>query len=493
MKKNLIRLLLPTTLVMGMATVLWAAVPPPVVQNNFIYDTKFASFAVPDCLGCHGGTDPAQDKQNAVLVTLHHNLINTTVPAVSCYNTAAVTPTTLATGCHVLIPAPGGGFTFQDFRNCLNCHTGQSPHHMSTYAANQDCVHCHGKAIDNPNDGHYIPTYAINTDSTKGGVTPAPHGRSIPDPANPGQTIITQGCAACHQANTAAVPPIYGNNDTHHGTNIGSVLAPGGVGQCSWCHDTTSSSGSSIRGCESCHGVRSLHNISFDTTNANNLGVVVPGNEDPGFGHVGANWDCQGCHSSWNGTAVNPETAATNPSIGSLSTTVVTANTATQLIINGGSFTNTDPLGTTTYKPVVTLIKDGNTVTLTPFSFTSSEVKVLLPATLQQGIYELRVDKSGTFSNLTKLIVAPRLTVNTAVLSASTLTITGVGFGSTPTAQTQALLGVFVDAAQATVVSWSDTKIVATSPAFAAGKTATVKTLYGPVAGTIFNAGPKGK
>lgn len=478
MKKSLVSLALTAALILGMAVVLWANVPPPPVnQSLYIYDTKYGTFTVADCHKCHGA-DPG-------LVTLHHNLINTTTPAVSCYNASGTTPTTLATGCHVLVPATGGGYTFQDFRNCLNCHTGQSPHHMSTFAANQDCVHCHGKAIDNPKDGHYIPSYAINTDSTKGGVTPAPHGRSVPDPVNPGKTIITQGCAACHQADATAVPAIFSNADLHHGTNIGSFLQPGGAGQCNWCHDASTS----IRGCEQCHGVNSLHNIQADTPNVNNLGTIVPGKENLGYGHIGNNWDCQGCHSSWTGLSTS-DTTATVPSIGSLSTSIVTAGIGTQLIINGGSFTNTDTLGTMTYTPVVTLANGGNTITLTPFSFTSSEIKVLLPA-LQQGIYELRVDKSGTFSNLTKLIVAPRLAVKAAMLSANTITIAGVGFGSAPTAQTRELLGVFAGTTPAKIISWSDTSIVATSPAFVAGNTVTVKTLFGAVDSTIYAAAKK--
>lgn len=478
MKKRMLSLTMTATLVLGMAAVLWATVPPPPVnQSLYIYDTKFGTFTVADCHQCHGA-DPG-------LVTRHHNLINTTVPAVSCYNASGTTPTTLATGCHVLIPAVGGGYTFQDFRNCLNCHTGQSPHHMSTFAANQDCVHCHGTAVDNPKDGHYIPSYAINTDATKGGVTPAPHGRTVPDLANPGKTIIVQGCAACHQANATAVPAIFSNADLHHGTNIGSFLQPGGVGQCTWCHDASTS----IRGCEQCHGVKSLHNIQADSPNLNNLGTIVPGKEDLGYGHIGNNWDCQGCHFSWTGSATS-DTTATVPSISSLSTSIVTAGTETQLIINGGSFTNTDASGITNYTPSVTLTNGVDIIRLTPFSFTTSEVKVLLPA-LQQGIYELRVDKSGTFSNLTKLIVAPSLSVKAAMLSANTITITGVGFGSTPTAEAKALLGVFVDATQAKTISWSDTKIVATSPAFAAGKIVTVKTLFGPIDSTIFGASKK--
>lgn len=473
MKKTVVSLAVASALVMGMSALLSAKVPPPPVNQNpaTIYDTKFGTFTVADCKGCHG-TD-------AALVTLHHNLINTTTPAVSCYNSSGTLPATLATGCHVLVPAVGGGYTFQDFRNCLNCHTGQSPHHMSTWAAAQDCQHCHGSVIDNPKDGHYIPTYAINTDSTTGGVTPAPKGRSVPDPANPGKTIIVQGCAACHQADATATPQIYGNNDLHHGTNIGSFLQPGGVGSCNWCHDANTT----IRGCEQCHGVKSLHNIQFDSTNANNLGTIKPGNEDLGYGHIGNNWDCQGCHSSWNGTATG-DTQIIAPAVSSLNTPVITAGTTNQLIISGGGFTNDDNNGNA-YTPVVTLTAaNGAKTTYTPFSFTNTEVKINLPA-LVAGIYEVRVDKSGTFSNLKKLVVAPKQLVKSSLLSGTTLTITGSGFGTAPSGASKALMGVFVGTTQARIVLWSDTRVVASSPAFAAGKTATIKTLFGPLNSTI--------
>lgn len=482
-RKVLLSMSLAAGLVVGVAAVNWAKVPPPPVnQNLYIYDTKFTSFTTDDCHKCHG-TDPQ-------LVTLHHNLIYTTTPAVSCYNATGTTPTTLATGCHVLVPSPSGGYTFQDFRTCSNCHTGQSPHHgqSSANAVAQNCMHCHGSAIDNPLDGHYIPTYAINTDSTTGGVTPAPHGRSVPDPANPGKTIIVQGCAACHQADATAVPQIYGNNDTHHGTNIGSFLQPGGIGSCNWCHDAATS----IRGCEQCHGVKSLHNIAFNSPNPNNPTTIVPGQEDLGYSHIGNNWDCVGCHGSWTGAAAGDAIpAATAPAIGSLNTSVVTAGQSATLIISGEGFTNQDQMGNT-YNPVVTLKSGDNTITLTPFSVTTSEVKVLLPA-LQQGTYELRVDKSGTVSNLTKLIVAPKLALKAATLSGSTLTITGVGFGKAPSAEASKLLGVFVGSTQAKIVSWSDTKISASSPVFGGGKTVAVKTLFGPVQGTIFVASKKAR
>lgn len=479
MKKIMSIMTLATSLVLGLAVVNWATVPPPPVnQTLYIYDTKFSQFTTDDCHRCHG-TDPQ-------LVTLHHNLIYTTTPAVSCYNASGTTPTTLATGCHVLVPSPTGGYTFQDFRTCSNCHTGQSPHHgpTSANAVAQDCVHCHGNAIDNPTDGHYIPTYAINTDSTTGGVTPAPNGRPVPDPANPGKTILVQGCAACHQANASANPPIFSNADTHHGTNIGSFLQPGGIGDCTWCHNAQAP----IRGCEACHGVKSLHNIQANTPNPNNLSTIVPGNEDLGYGHIGNNWDCVGCHGSWTGSA-DATTAATAPAIGSLSSSVVTAGQSATLIINGEGFMNQDSMGNT-YNPVVTLTNGQNTITVTPFSVTTSEIKVVLPA-LQQGIYELRVDKSGTVSNLTRLIVAPQLAIKAATLSGSTLTITGIGFGTAPSAEASKLLGVFAGPVQAKVVSWSDKKIVASSQVFGGGKTVTVKTLFGPVESTIFAAAKK--
>lgn len=459
-----------------------SATPPPVPQTLGIWDTKFTQFTVTDCHKCHGD-DPT-------IVTLHHNLIYTTTPAVSCYNATGTLPTTLVTGCHVLVASPSGGYTFQDFRNCFNCHTGNSPHHgpNSQYAVAQDCQHCHGKIlIDNPNDGHYIPTYTINGDSTKGGVTPNPVGRQVVDPANPLNTITVQGCAACHQASSAVTPPIYSNQDTHHGTNIGN---PDGIGSCTWCHGTGSNA-FTIRACEACHGVKSLHNIQANSPNANNLGTIVPGNEDAGYGHIGNNWDCVGCHGSWTGSATQ-DTTATAPSISTLNVSVIRAGVAsTTLIITGESFVNLDTLGNE-YKPTVTLTKGTSTITLTPFSVTTSEVKVVLPA-LEQGIYEVRVEKNGGGSNLKKLIVAPQQAIKNATLSGSTLTISGVGFGSAPSGAEQQILGVFVGGTQAKIVSWSDSKVVASSNAFGGGKTVTVQTLFGPVDGNIFAASKKAK
>jgi hypothetical protein len=120
-------------------------------------------------------------------------------------------------------------------------------------------------------------------------------------------TATVQGCEACHQADPTATPkPIFSNADNHHGTGIGATDPL----QCNWCHNVTS--GITIRQCEACHGVKSIHNIQVDTPAAANLGSIVPGAENLGYGHIGNDYDCKGCHWSWFGNSA-PFTAATVP------------------------------------------------------------------------------------------------------------------------------------------------------------------------------------
>lgn len=462
--------------VAALGTIAWAAVPPPPAnQSLFIYDTSFDKFTVNDCHGCHG-TDPS-------LVLLHHALINNPATGViaSCINSSGTVPATLATGCHTLTGSSATGFAIADAKDCFACHT-QSPHHMTTPAADQDCKFCHGAAIDNPKDGHYLPSYATNTGA--GGVTPAPSGRTVTDPTT-GQSIIVQGCAACHQASSAVVPVIVSNKGSHHGTGIGQGL-PGTVGNCTWCHDALSSPSSAIRACEACHGVNSLHNIQLDSPATANLNTVSPGNELKGYGHIGNNWDCQGCHYSWTGTASLEMTTAVAPSIKNLSTTSVIAGKAATLTITGNSFLNSSSSGATNYAPKVTLTDAAGTViTLTPFAATVSEIQVTLPNTLKPGVYDVRVDKSGTFSNRTVLVVSPEVRVDSAVVSGSSLTISGAGFGSAPPVEFQKLLGVFYNGIPLKPISWTDTKIAVSSTGLSTSGSVTVKTLYNTVTTTF--------
>lgn len=473
-RQRIFGLALTIATILGSTALIWAAVPPPPVnQDLYIYDTSFQNFTVETCLECHG-THPE-------LVILHHSLINSTVPAVSCINASGTVPATLATGCHA-VTGSAGGFVVEAPRDCFTCHSTSPHHNPTTPAANQDCQACHGSAVDNPLDGHYIPTYPINT--AAGGVTPGPVGRTVAG-TTPGTTIIVQGCAACHQPDPAATPrAIFSNMDLHHGTGIGQG-GPNSIGTCQWCHGTGADS-FTIRGCEVCHGVNSLHNIQADSPNSANLGSILPGQEDLGYGHIGNNWDCTGCHWSWTGSSAGDITTATVPAIKSLSRKMVTVGKAATLTINGNSFINDNTTGTTTYTPVVTLSRGSDTVIkLTPFSSTVSEIQVNLPTTLQQGLYDLRVEKSGTISNLATLVVAPEVLIKSAVLSSKTLTITGTGFGTAPSGEFASRLGVFTNGTLAKTVSWSNNKIVATSPAFSAGTTVRLNTLFGEVSGNI--------
>lgn len=462
-KKVLLSMSLVAGLVLGVTAVNWANVPPPPVNQTLgIADTKFGNLTMTECKQCHTGTDTQ-------LAEMHHALINTVTPAASCIRNAS-DPATLTTGCHVLVSDGSGGFVFDDFRDCLKCHTS-SPHHVTTAALQRDCQKCHGSLIDNPLDGHYIPTYGISS------VTPLPDGRTVAVPGT-NETAVVQGCEACHQADAAATPkPIFSNADTHHGTGIGQP----GQGDCTWCHSVTSSI--TIRQCEACHGVKSLHNIQADTPAAANLGTIVPGSEDLGYGHIGNNWDCNGCHWSWYGNSA-PFTAATVPFISGQSTLSAHVGQETTLTLNGNAFTNVGGDGSTVYNPTVTISNGSNTITLQPFSVTESEIKVLVPALLE-GVYDVKVTKEGVQSNLAKLTVVPDVVCKSAVLSKTTLTITGQNFGAVPPADYNSGLGVFVGDEAAKILSWSNTKIVASSKSFKTGTQVVVKTLYGPVSGTI--------
>lgn len=467
MKKSLISLAMTAALLLGMAAVLWATVPPP-PANQFlgIYDTKFGNLTKTDCQGCHTGTDTQ-------LADMHHALINSVVPAASCIRQSNQ-PASLVTGCHVLVSDGTGGFVFEDFRDCLKCHAS-SPHHTTPAALANDCQKCHGSFIDNPGDGHFIPSYQMST------VTPLPSGRTVVVPGTtPTQTAIVQGCEACHQASASATPkPIFSNADTHHGT---------GIQNCTLCHDVAA--GITIRQCEACHGVKSLHNIQKDTPATANLGSVAPGAESAGYGHIGENFDCQGCHWSWYGNSA-PFTAATVPFISGQSALVAHVGQQTTLTLNGSSFTNLAADGTSVYQPTVTITKGSTVVTLQPFSVTESEIKVLVPALLE-GVYDVKVVKSDVQSNLAKLTVVPNVLFKSAVLgSRSTLTITGQNLGAAPPAEYNSGMGVFVGDKPAQIVSWSNTKIVATSRDFKAGASIVIKTLYGPVSGTISGATKK--
>jgi len=445
-KKSVFSALLTVSLVFGATAVLMAKTPPPPANQYLgIYDAKFASFTKDDCLVCHISDE--------VLVPKHHALINT--------------KNMMCLDCHTMIPDGTGGFVFDDFRTCSKCHTA-TPHHTSAKAVALDCQACHGSFIDNPQDGHYVPTYPVSS------VTPMPSGRAVTDPL--GNVVVVQGCEACHQPDATAIDPntnttraIFSNKDTHHGT---------GIQNCNLCHDFNKAD---IRQCEACHGVKSLHNIQKKST-AN--ATIVPGAEELGYGHVGNNWDCQGCHWSWYGNSTNTMTSAVVPALTGQSSYTLTAGKTNALTLTGSAFTNVDA-NNVTYNPTVTITSATTSLTLTPNSITDSEIQVTIPALLP-GIYNVQVVKTGVKSNLAKITVIPELAIKAAALAAKgTVTITGSGFGPKPPAEYKSGLGVSVGTTMAKIVSWSDTKIVASSLQFKEDAMLTVKTINGSISKQI--------
>lgn len=460
-KRKSLSFLLGVVLVLVMGANVMAQIPPPPV-NQFlgIYDTYWTNLATADCVGCHISDE--------ALVQRHHALI--TSQNKQCLD------------CHVLVADGTGGFVFQDFRTCSACHT-TTPHHTTTAAQQKNCKACHGSLVDNPNDGHYIPSYPMSS------VTPLKDGRSVLDPAT-GQTIIVQGCEACHQADPTAVNPLTNRTlpiastyNTHHREGLDCLL----------CHPNPHGVPLDIRVCQACHGVKSLHNIQKNSPAIANPGTIVPGQEEPGWGHIGANWDCNGCHWSWVGNSTSVFSTATVPIINNQSSYILSSGSESVLTINGESFTNSSTDGNVTYNPVVAISNGVTSLTLQPFSITVSEIKVIIPP-LEAGNYDLRVMKDDMQSNISKLTIVPPVVLKSAVLGNNkSLTITGSGFGVAPATDYTSGLGVFSDAASAKIISWSNTKIVASSPTFAAGKAVTVKTVYGTFSKTVTSAAKKSR
>jgi len=178
------------------------------------------------------------------------------------------------------------------YRDCTVCHT-TARHHETSDAQYGDCVACHGDLVDNRDDGHYIPFY----NSTL--VTPTlSSGDGLP------LNSLGNGAGSCDFCHDEGLGPIewdvyiLSNNDLHHGTNLGGS---GDTEKCLWCHELSTVAGYEIRDCERCHGIDSLHNIQVDSNNADNIGTIVIGGEDAGYGHVGrdagpSDSDCWGCH-----------------------------------------------------------------------------------------------------------------------------------------------------------------------------------------------------
>ncbi|HEY9246380.1 MAG TPA: IPT/TIG domain-containing protein, partial [Candidatus Methanoperedens sp.] len=337
----------------------------------------------------------------------------------------------------------------------------QKPHHNTTQAQNRSCEFCHGSFIDNWADGHYVPTYAMSlvTPDTKYKVVNATTGKKW------------GGCEGCHEP-SAIVPGvplvIVRNQDTHHNEVVGVTGGPTGP-SCLWCHNTTAGA-VNIRSCEQCHGVKSLHNIQYDY--ANTTGTL-------GHGHIGANWDCNGCH-AWYVAGQDGPVGPLVPDISSVSTNDFISGQTTVLTINGNNFVNT--VNGVTYTSTVKIVSEtGAVTTLTPTTISASQIKVTVPS-LSVGTYALYVSKDGGASGELKskevpITVSSKVTISSAKLSSGTITITGTGFGLKPTTNAQQYVTI-VHAGKTyysdSITSWSNTQIKAKSSVARSGDTVTV-------------------
>jgi hypothetical protein len=314
----------------------------------------------------------------------------------------------------------------------------------------------------------------------------------------PGDPDATGGfCNFCHDAGqvtdsqfTDDYPPpidVFSNGTTHHSTGLVSApFTDKGEAECSLCHDVLAPA--EIRRCESCHGFQSLHNIQVDSP-AVPTGTIDPGTEDPWWGHIGSNNDCNGCHGF---SAANaPGAGPIIPDVGLLSSYDIVAGTGTSITIYGNAFTN-EIMGNLVTSNVELTTADGSTTVLTPDSISESSMEVTIPGTLATGNYTLRAVKGSSRSNASVIAVIPGVTITDTSCSKKkgVLTINGSGFDTKPEG-TDADINVEVNGKVVDLISWSDTQIKASISSCSKSSTIIVNALYGSATSGDNNGGGK--
>jgi hypothetical protein len=427
------------------ASTAWADIPaPPVEQTIGMLDVAAGAFPEAECRVCHDSGVPDR----------HHGLYGQPIPDPSLVPFPDADGDGIDDTIYVCLSCHDQNFTV--VRDCVTCHTS-SAHHTTPAAVAGDCVSCHGDLVDNMGDGHYIPAYApsLVTPYRSGGVGPPPNSRGSGAGA----------CNYCHDDDGGATPPILTNQDLHHNT---------GLSDCSWCHDFGAAFEEQIRTCEGCHGPDSLHNIQADSLDPDNIGTIVVGAEEAGYGHVGrdagpGDSDCWGCHGF--GTAFAPGSGPIIPTVYTADRSVIDAGADTAVTLTGSSFTNVT--GATQYGSDVALTAaDGSSVTLTPDLLDQGSVTVTIPGETAPGNYNLQAVKEGAAgndvaSNPAVISIKPQVIITEAT-GGSTVTINGSGFGGYAAGSGTSVSGTVTirkgrktKTMDAAIVSWSDTTIEA--------------------------------
>jgi len=475
-------------------TLSWADVPPPPVNQNVgIPDSVFNNLTRENCWYCHipsrlttaekdalGWTFTVPTMQPGVITDRHHARVGRIIEDGTQAPSGVVGQPYECFSCHFITEEATGNVVAKNFEDCLNCHTqmdGQaSVHHLTAPAQALDCQHCHGARIDNPGDGHYIPTGRVPTLATP--RTSAGHGAH-------GEGA----CTFCHNEGVEVVSqlPVQTNAVNHHSTGIGQ---PGvSALDCTVCHDQTGSDWA-IRRCENCHGINSLHNIQADS---NGDGVLSVGGEDPYYGHIGNSpTDCNGCHGGYIAASF-PATFSgpVIPELIDMSDFRVAAGSETTITVTGQALTNevysaNGPVVLPSH--VVLTDADGVETLLTPSVISESSLEVTIPADLLPGNYYLRAVKGTNASNPMNLTVVPKVSITSINVTGDVVTVDGSGFGGHMDAANSGT-SVTVADAECAVQSWTDTHIVASCSTAQCGPL-TVNSVYGNATGNIAcNAG----
>jgi hypothetical protein len=465
-------LALTLTMILALAVVSWATVPPPPVNQIIgLPDGVFNNLDEAGCRACHenpGIVNPG------TIPDRHHLLVGEVIidPTAAPHGIPGDDYECLS--CHELEWVVDH-YEFVNFRDCLLCHQqieGQaSVHHITATAQAKDCKACHGP-IDNPLDGHYIPDYPTSM------VTPYTS-------REPGED--QQGsCKFCHAAgtdnSTGTEIVVFDNGVNHHSTGLGqeddngTPIIPGSTLTCFLCHDMHVPDQERIRRCEDCHGINSLHNIQVDS----NGDGVIPAGEDPWYGHIGDNIDCNGCHQTWTSSAELPITPII-PNISGLSQSTVTAGVETSVIVTGSVFIND------MYSSIVSLTApDGTETILTPTEISGTSMVVTIPADLGRGNYALRAVKANQVSNCVNLSVMPAVVITSSTCKDGIVTITGSGFGLYVDALgSETGVTLTAPAGDCTIISWTDTEIVADFGTCISGSAVAVSSVYGAASADV--------
>jgi hypothetical protein len=232
--------------------------------------------------------------------------------------------------------------------------------------------------------------------------------------------------------------------------------------------------GAPIRVCEGCHGFESLHNIQVDSEPDGQINV---GNELPGYGHIGHDDDCWGCHGFFQSSA--PGTGPVVPTIISSDVYVMNAGSDTLVTLTGAGFTNL------IYDfELISIVRmtaaDASTIDLTPDSISEDSLTVTIPGTTATGNYDVRAVKGSTESNPIVISIIPDVFISNEDCNRKRglLTITGSGFGK-KVEGTDDYINLEVNGAIAEIISWTDTQIKAYVSSCSNRTTVTVNALYG--------------